>query len=110
MAPPKKFILEVAVDLGASCTKAIGIYKDRDEDEKSVALILSLHFLEIEPRALDSFVTTLPIEKRCWVSLENKTYAVGELGRRFGGIAPFKPLKADSAGIFGVQWMFNCST
>jgi hypothetical protein len=99
MATIKTFILDVAVDLGSSCTKAIGIYKKKDEDEESIALVLSPHFLEIEPRTLNESILNFPTEKRCWISLENKTYAVGELGRNLGGIAPFKPLKADSAGI-----------
>jgi hypothetical protein len=98
MAPPKKYNLEVAIDPGASCTKAIGVYKESD-DERSVALILSPHFLEIESKALDQFITALPTEKRCWIKHGSQTYAVGDLGKRFGGIAPFRPLKADSAGI-----------
>jgi hypothetical protein len=60
MAPPKKYNLEVAIDLGASCTKAIGIYK-KDEDERSVALALSPHFLEIRATTENGNYSTLSL-------------------------------------------------
>ncbi len=87
--------LLLAVDFGASATKAIGSLVGTRED--CVTLSMSPHCVEVDDNSL---LTSDPDfgEHQSWVTIEGKSYALGNLATtKFNSSLKVKPLKFTSA-------------
>ena len=96
----KNKLMSVVIDLGASLTKIIGIC-----DGVMISVVMSPEVIEIDRSTLDGQLNSYgkgaksprATVEYCFVGVNDRYYAVGDLAQRFGAFQRFKPLKIDAA-------------
>jgi hypothetical protein len=95
----KRKRLSVAIDLGSSLIKIVGVY-----DGAMSAVVMSPELIAVSRGSVDNGANnslgmgsaTATVDY-CFVGVKDNYYAVGDLAQRLGALQRFKPLKTESA-------------